>query len=170
MLSVIILVGLLIFSGGILLFSFVILLGPPYVPTKKTQCQRALILLNLQKQETLYDLGCGDGRMLLAAASLGLNAVGYEINPILCLIARWRTRRYRQQVQVRWANFWRADLSKAHGLYVFLIDPYMKKLAKLINNTSHEHLFKVVSFNFKLPNIIPVKEQDSLYLYHFLAK
>lgn len=160
----------IVFSIGILIFSLVFLCGPPYMPTKRQQCQRALVLLNLQENEIIYDLGCGDGVMLLEAARSGLKAVGFEINPILYWIAKWRTRHYRHQVQVKWANFWRIDLSPANGLYVFLIDPYMKKLEKLINNTEHEHLFKVVSFNFKLPNMIPVKEQDALYLYHFLAK
>lgn len=137
------------------------------MPTKRKQCLYALSLLNLKQNELLYDLGCGDGIMLLEAARSGLNAVGIEINPILYCIAKWRTRHYRTQVEVRWGNFWSVDLSRAHGVYVFLIDPYMKKFQKLMQRVHVLHTIKVVSFNFKLPHVAPIKIDNALYLYHF---
>jgi hypothetical protein len=72
----------------ILAFQFVVLfLGAPYVPTLPKQREAALDLLKLKPGQTLIDLGCGDGAMLIAAAKRGINSVGYEINPLLALIA-----------------------------------------------------------------------------------
>src|SRR3990167_10959112 len=76
------------------MFSFVILVGAPYAPTLRRQQKIALELLDLKPGQVLYDLGCGDGRLLVAAAKAGYRAVGYEINPALAAIAYLRTRRY----------------------------------------------------------------------------
>ena len=43
--------------------------GPPSVPTRMNRIRKALQLANLQPGETVYDLGAGDGRVLLIAAS-----------------------------------------------------------------------------------------------------
>jgi precorrin-6B methylase 2 len=72
----------------ILAFQFVVLfLGAPYVPTLHKQREIALDLLKLKPGQTLIDLGCGDGAMLIEAAKRGIKVVGYEINPLLVFIA-----------------------------------------------------------------------------------
>ena len=67
----------------LLSFSFVLLFGAPFLPTLKKQIDEALDLLDLKPGETMLELGCGDGRILLAATQRGLSVVGYELNPIL---------------------------------------------------------------------------------------
>ena len=57
------------FSSLGLLWIFVpALYGLPSVPTKQERIRKALQLVNLQPHEILYDLGAGDGRVLLIAA------------------------------------------------------------------------------------------------------
>jgi hypothetical protein len=56
------------------------LYGLPPVPTRPERIHKALKLANLQPNATLYDLGAGDGRVLLVAArDFGAKAVGVEI-------------------------------------------------------------------------------------------
>src|SRR3982751_238116 len=90
----------------IVCFAGVLLFGAPYLPTLKPQIQTALKLADLKSGQTLLELGCGDGKVLIAAAQRGLHVVGYELNPLLFLVAWLRTRRYRKQVRVVWGNFW----------------------------------------------------------------
>src|SRR3989344_7361890 len=62
--------------------------GSPYVPTPQKRVREMLSLAKLGKKDTLFDLGSGDGRILIAAAKKGICAHGWEINPILFIISQ----------------------------------------------------------------------------------
>jgi precorrin-6B methylase 2 len=80
--------------------------GLPPVPTNPQRIQTALKLVNLKANETLYDLGAGDGRVLLIAArDFGAKAVGLEIGPI------------------------QADLKDADVVFVYATSKEIEKLA-----------------------------------------
>ena len=154
-------IGLLL----ILAYAAALPFGAPYVPTLKDQREQALDLIDLKKGQVFVDLGCGDGRTLMLAASRGLKAVGYEINPFLAGFAWLRTRRYGRRVKIVWGNFWRADLSSADGVFVFLIGHYMKKLDKLLLKNSQNHQIKLVSNAFEIPGKKHSKKLGPLFLY-----
>jgi SAM-dependent methyltransferase len=125
---------LIVVLGIVFLFSFVILFGAPYLPTMRAQQEIALDLLGLKPGQAFYDLGCGDGRMLRAAAKRGLKAYGCELNPVLCIIAWLNTLRYRKNVKIKCGNFWKSDIKKADGIFVFLINSKMARLDKFIQS------------------------------------
>lgn len=159
---------LLLFGTLVLLFGFVLLFGAPYLPTQRKQAQTALDLLDLKPGQTLYELGCGDGRVLRQAAERGLRVVGYELNPLLVLTARVYTWQYRNTVKVVWGNFWRADLTAADGVFVFLLDRYMKQFdVKLQQISTPDKALPVVSYAFKIPGKKPEKSRDGLFLYRY---
>ena len=55
----------------------------PYVPTTEAAVQAMLKLGEVKKTDVVYDLGCGDGRIVIAAAkSYGARGVGIDINPV----------------------------------------------------------------------------------------
>lgn len=139
--------------------------GAPYIPSLKKQRENAVDLLNLKKGQIFVDLGSGDGSTLAYAASKGLSAVGYEINPFLVIFSWLRTRRFGRRVKIKWQNFWNADLSNADGVFVFLIGHYMKKLDKLLLKNSKGHQLKVVSNAFQVPGKKHIKKTGSLFLY-----
>lgn len=149
-----------------ILFAFVLLFGAPYLPTKKAQAQAALDLLELKTGDTLYELGCGDGRVLKQAAERGIKGVGYELNPLVALAARLYTWRYRKSVKIVCGNFWRADISQADGVFVFLLDRFMPRLDAKIKKEI-KHPVKVASFAFKIPNKKISHTKDGIYLYQY---
>jgi hypothetical protein len=149
-----------------LAFSFVIAFGAPYLPTLKGQVPKALDLIDLKPGQTLLELGSGDGRVLMAAAERGICAIGYELNPLLVLYSRLRTRRYGNLVRVVWGDFWAKRLPPADGIFVFLLNPYMQKLDNKIVQESSKPV-KLVSFAFKIPGRKATKEANSLYLYQY---
>lgn len=157
---------LLVTGALVLLFGFVVFFGAPYLPTLKKQVGTGLDLLNLQPGQTLLELGCGDGRVLRAAAERGLFSVGYELNPVLVLIARLHTWPYRKNVKVIWGDYWRASWPPADGIFVFLLDKYMPKLDKKIIQESHKPV-KLVSFAFKVPKKPIAAHKHGLYLYEY---
>lgn len=156
----------LAFAGILALFGFVLIYGAPYLPTLRRQSEAALDLLDLKKGQTLYELGCGDGRVLKLAAQRGLKVVGYELNPLLVVVAQLNTLRYRRRVKIVWGNFWKADLKDADGIYVFLLDRFMEKLGdKLKKNVSSGT--KVASYAFEIPGETACRQKDGVYLYKY---
>ncbi len=150
----------------VLLFGFVVLFGAPYLPTLKKQTDTALDLLDLKPGQTLLELGCGDGRVLRAAARLGLNAVGYELNPLLVIIAWLYTLRYRKQVKIIWGNYWTQPWPEADGIFVFLLNKFMVKLDNKITREFNTPV-KLVSFAFRVPDKKAIKEKGGLFLYKY---
>src|SRR3984893_11366815 len=55
----------------------------PYAPTTEQAVKAMLKLADVKKTDIVYDLGCGDGRIVIAAAKeFGARAVGIDINPV----------------------------------------------------------------------------------------
>ncbi len=154
------LIGVLV----ILAYGAVLFYGAPYFPTLKKPIEDSLDLLDLKPGQVVYDLGCGDGRFLKAAARRGLKAVGYELNPFVWFYAWLTCLRYGRQVKVRWGDFWKADLKNADGVFVFLITHYMQKLdAKLSKELKPGT--KIVSHAFQLPGRKAAKKRGAMFLY-----
>lgn len=152
---------ILILSAGVVLF-----FGAPYLPTLKKQQSTALDMLNLKPGQLVYDLGCGDGRFLIAAAKRGINGVGYELNPLIALVAWISTRRYHRQIKIKWGNFWKADISAADGIFVFLLERFMARLDKKITAEKKQGLV-LVSHAFAIPGKKVDQKKGPLLLYKY---
>ena len=156
----------IIFLVLISCFAVVLLFGAPYLPTHKHQIELSIDMLGLKKGQTLYELGCGDGRVLRHAASKGYKAVGYEMNPLLWITAIIVTWRYRKSVSVRFGNFWYADLENADGVYVFLLDKFMKRLDKKLSQELRKGV-KLASYTFQIPSKKATSVKGGVFLYTF---
>ena len=158
---------ILLIVGGLVvaLFVLTVLFGAPFVPTHASAVGQALDLLNLPKNSLLIELGSGDGRLLKAAAERGLRAVGYEINPLLWLIGRIRTWKYRRSVQLKLASYKNAAWPKgARGIYIFGTHRDLKFLQRKLQNYKARPL-TVVSYGFKLLGLKPAGQQGALVKY-----
>jgi 16S rRNA A1518/A1519 N6-dimethyltransferase RsmA/KsgA/DIM1 with predicted DNA glycosylase/AP lyase activity len=150
----------------IISFTFVLLIGAPFLPTLNSQIQDIFKLLDLRPGDLLIELGSGDGKILRAAAKRGIISVGYEANPLLVLYSWLLSWRYRKLIIIHWKNFWHVSIASADGVYVFLLNPYMKKLERKIISEIKKPI-KVVSFTFAFPGRKPIKEINGLRLYEF---
>jgi SAM-dependent methyltransferase len=150
----------------IVIFGFVILVGPPYLPTTRKQIGAALDLLDLQEGETLLELGSGDGRVVRAAAKRGLKVVGIELNPLLVIISMMATIKYRKQVRIIWGSYWGAPWPRADAIFTFMLPRYMPKLHKRIEQW-HPKPIHLASFAFKIPDKEPVGTKAGVYLYEY---
>lgn len=154
-------------GGVVIFFGFVIAFGAPYVPTMRRQVDAALDLLDLKPDQTLLELGSGDGRVARRAAERGLKVVGYELNPILVIWSRIATFRYRDQVKIIWGDYWQTTWPPTDGIFVFLIDHFMEKLDKKIIQEYKVKPTKLVSFAFKIPGKVPIKAKQGVFLYRY---
>ena len=145
-------------------FGGVLLVGAPYLPTLSPQVQAALKLAGARQGRTMLELGCGDGKVVIAAAQQGMHVIGYELNPLLALIAWLRTRRYRRQVRIIWGNFWHQPWPKADAIFVFLLPKYMIKLDNKVMQYKHKPV-KLVSTAFTIPGREPDQTKSGVFLY-----
>lgn len=147
-------------------FGFVVFVGAPYLPTLTPQVDKALALAKLQPEQTLLELGCGDGKVVLTAAKQGIVVVGYELNPILAIIAWARTRRYRRHVTIIWGNFWQKKLPPADAIFVFLLPKYMGKLDAKLNTYPYKPV-RLVSFAFTIKHKKPIATKGDVFAYDY---
>ena len=116
------------------------LYGLPSIPTNPDRIRKALKMADLQPGKTLYDLGAGDGRVLLiAAGEFGSKAVGIEAGPIQCAVIWLRALAsgLGEKIQVQWGNYLNADLSGADVIFIYAtsrevlkLTPYLEKQLK----------------------------------------
>ena len=91
-------------------------LDVPYVPTPQKVVEGMLNLGRVAKADTVYDLGCGDGRVVITAARRrGARGVGIDIDPVRIREARENAARARvtHLVEFREANLFNTDYSPA---------------------------------------------------------
>ncbi len=129
----------------------------PWVPTFQRDVRRMLELADLQRGETLIDLGSGDGRFVIAAArDFGARAIGYELSLLPYLVSQLRVvfGGLRGRVQIRARDFLAADLSMADVITIFLTPMAMTKLSKKFAQGLKPGC-RIVSIAFPLPDWTP---------------
>ncbi len=95
----------------------------PSVGSPENAIEKMLQAANLKPGETLYDLGCGDGRILLRAAKkYKVKAVGIEISSALAEKAAQEARKkgLEDQVKIIHGDFMKTDLSAANVVTLYL--------------------------------------------------
>ncbi|MEP0804691.1 MAG: class I SAM-dependent methyltransferase [Chloroflexota bacterium] len=139
--------------------------GLPSKPTKPDRIRKALRLAGLKAGETLYDLGAGDGRVLLIAArEFGAKAVGIEVAPVQILLIWLKILLggLRERVEVQWGNFYRADLSRADVVFIYATLGELMKLAPHLQNQMRAGT-RLVSIAADVPEWEPsVFDEESL--------
>uniref|UniRef100_A0AAV2KM07 Uncharacterized protein n=1 Tax=Knipowitschia caucasica TaxID=637954 RepID=A0AAV2KM07_KNICA len=115
----------------------------PYIPASTSQVRNVMTLLKGRKG-SIVDLGSGDGRIVLEAYRHGFTpAVGFELNPWLVYLSRfkaWRTGHH-EKVSYRREDFWKVDLSKCKNITVFLAPSVLSLLQKkLLAELPHDAL------------------------------
>jgi len=139
-------------------------IGAPWLPVRKRDIKAAFDLVDVGANDLVIDLGSGDGRLLIAAAEKGAQVVGYELNPILCAISRFRLRGFNAPCTVHRENLLKADISKATIIFFFGIHELMPRVAEKLKKEASPDV-KIISFAFELPGLVEVKKEGIARLY-----
>jgi len=126
---------LFLFALGLLWIIVPALYGLPSIPTKPDRIRKALKLANLKPDEVLYDLGAGDGRVLLITArEFDAKAVGVEIGPIQCALIWLRATAsgLGNKIEIKWANYLKTDLSSADVVFIYATSKEVTRLASYL--------------------------------------
>lgn len=106
-------------------------LDVPYVPTPQPVVDRMLDLAQVKKGEMVYDLGCGDGRIVITAVKeRGARGVCVDLNPQRIAEAKVNAEKENvtDKVQFKVADLFKTDLSKADVVTLYLLPSVNAKL------------------------------------------
>ena len=146
-------------------FGLIVVVGAPFVPTKKSDLTRLFGHLQKRKGKILVDMGSGDGRVLALASQNDYKAIGYELNPILVLISKIRIQRYKNS-KVLLKSYWAADISKADIVFLFSAQPFMGRLFEKLENELKPGA-EVISYGFSFPSKKIDEKFESFNIYKF---
>lgn len=130
--------------------------GALYVSTSRVRIDAVLEEIPMAPGELLVDLGCGDGRVIRKAVRRNtVRAIGYEVNLMAYLRARLTCFNLKD-VQIKWGNFWHADLSRADVVFCYLFPDVMQRLSDKLKSELKPGA-RIVSCNFRLPGFQSAK-------------
>jgi cyclopropane fatty-acyl-phospholipid synthase-like methyltransferase len=158
--------GLIVLAGMVVLPIF---FGAPWHPLMPHTIRRILNFAEIRSGETICDLGCGEGRLLITAAKeYSAKAVGIEIDPIKVGLARLlaKLKKVDGQVSIIWGNIFDFDLSEVDVVYLYLthqaLDKLFPEVLKKLKPT-----VRIVSYRFCIRGMTPEKisTDKTLFLY-----
>ncbi|EKD63427.1 MAG: hypothetical protein ACD_51C00280G0010 [uncultured bacterium] len=151
---------------------YALIWGAPFVPTPLARVRTMLKLANIKKGEKVYDLGCGDGRLVhLASREHGANAIGFELSPFIYMYAKICQPFWRSKAKIKFKNFYSQNISDADVIVCYLMPETLKRfqteLKKLRKGT------RVISYAFRIPDLklihsepkVPEKNLSPIWVY-----
>ncbi|MGA2972774.1 MAG: methyltransferase domain-containing protein [Candidatus Bathyarchaeia archaeon] len=136
----------------------------PFVQTPLEVAKKMLDLSQVKPGEVLYDLGCGDGRLIiLAAKDIGAKSTGIELREDLVERARTEIKRLdlEDKVKVIQGNFFDVNISDANVITLYLTSSANERLRPKLEAELKPGA-RVVSHDFKVPGWKPVGVYDEL--------
>jgi SAM-dependent methyltransferase len=146
-------------------FGLIVFIGAPYVPSRKDDSSKLFDDIDLRRGSVVVDLGSGDGKVLIEASKRGMKALGYELNPILYLLSKYRLRKYPKS-KVVWGNYWSADLTKADFVFVFSAAPFMERIYEKLKRELRQGSY-VASYGFSFDGVKIYKKIEPINIYKF---
>ncbi|MFH0749100.1 MAG: methyltransferase domain-containing protein [Candidatus Bathyarchaeota archaeon] len=147
----------------------------PFVASPPNVVTEMLQLANIKRDETLFDLGCGDGRIILEAATkFGAKAVGVELDEgrYRNCVKRVQEAHLENRVQVIYGDLLHVDLKKADVITLYLLTSSNEKIKPNLERDLKKGA-RVVSHDFQVTGWTPTKVKElkenwgshTLYLY-----
>jgi SAM-dependent methyltransferase len=132
----------------------------PYVPTRKDVSEAMLRIASVTKDDIVYDLGCGDGRIvIMAAKQFSAHGVGLDIDPRRIEESNENARKAGVTDKVRFieGDLFRADLSKATVVTLYLLPSVNLRLRPKLQQELRPGT-RIVSHNYDMGDWRPLKQ------------
>ena len=132
----------------------------PYIPTPEDIIPKMLTLASVMPDELVFDLGSGDGRMLITAArDFRARVVGVELRRRLVRECRRKVKELglSDQVMITCRNFKKVSLRKADVLAIYLSSYTLNLMAPKFMNELRPGV-RIVNFDYPIPDWTPARE------------
>jgi len=141
--------------------------GGPWVPTSMQMVVRMMEMAEVGPDDVVYDLGCGDGRVVITAAMrYRASAVGIEIDPLRYIWCQFLVTilGQRKRIRIIFGNLFNTDLSEADVVMCYLMPDALQKLEKKLKQELRSGT-RVVSNRFTFPTLDKTREDGDARLY-----
>ena len=138
-----------------------------FVPTPQEAVEKMLEAAEVKKGDVLYDLGCGDGRIVVTAAKkYGVKAIGIDIDPKRVEESREnvRTNGVGELVTIKQGDIFQEDLSSANVVTLYLLPSLNVKLIPQLEKLKPGS--RVISYQFDMAGVKPkevIKNSYTIY-------
>src|SRR5690349_12064246 len=145
----------------------------PFVPTTEEAVKAMLKLAGVKKSDIVYDLGCGDGRIVITAAkTYGAHGVGVDINPERIAEARANAKKAEVENLVKFEenDLFDADIHDATVVTLYLLpDVNLRLRPKLLKDLRPGT--RIVSHSFDMGDWKPEREEqaDGRHIYLWIV-
>lgn len=140
---------------------------PPFWWTPQDRVSDMLEIAEVTEDDVVYDLGSGDGRIVIAAAqTYGARGVGIEIDPDLVETSNNAAAEAGVSDRVRFVrgDFYETDFSDATVVMMYLFEETNEKLKPyLIEQLPSDA--RIVTYKYRMPGWTPVRANKRVYLY-----
>jgi SAM-dependent methyltransferase len=142
-----------------------------FVATPQPAVEKMLEMAEVKKGDVLYDLGCGDGRIVVTAAKkYGVKAYGFDIDPkrVEESLANVRSNKVEHLVTIKQADIFTLDLSKADVVTLYLLPSLNVRLIPQLEKLKPGS--RIVSHSFEMEGIKPVQVyRDNSTIYKWVT-
>jgi precorrin-6B methylase 2 len=138
-----------------------------FVPTPQEAVEKMLEAAEIKKGDLLYDLGCGDGRIVVTAAKkYGVKAIGIDIDPQRVAESREnvRTNGVGELVTIKQGDIFQEDISSANVVTLYLLPSLNVKLIPQLEKLKAGS--RIVSYQFDMAGMKPkevIKNSYTIY-------
>jgi SAM-dependent methyltransferase len=134
----------------------------PYVPTPEDVVERMLTLADVKAGDVVYDLGCGDGRIPIAAARRGARGVGIDIDPRRIAESRANAKAagVTDRVEFRIQDAMTVDVSPATVVTLYLLSSSNARLRPILTRQLKPGA-RIVSHAFSMGSAWPADKVDT---------
>lgn len=129
-----------------------------FVPTPQDVVEKMLELAAVKKDDLVYDLGCGDGRIVVTAAKkYGCHAVGFDIDPkrIEESLENVAKNKVEKLVKIQEQDIFKLDLRPANVITLYLLPSLNVKLIPQLDKLKPGS--RIVSHSFNMRGVKPDK-------------
>lgn len=131
-----------------------------FFPSSRETIKTVMEFADLKKGYVFYDLGSGDGRILVEAAKAKIPVVGVEENKLLNWVARRKTK-HLNNVKIIQGNLFKQDISKATVIVAYLSRKLTYELQKKIEKETKKGT-RIILIDHPFKDWEPVKIKSGL--------
>lgn len=136
----------------------------PFIPTKQKSLKAVLKLAGVKKGKSFFELGSGDGRVVLQAARLGALSCGIEQSWLRVIYSKLKAKQAKLAAYFYHGNIFYRSYQNADIIYIYLLDQAVALLEQKLKKELKKGAV-VITQTYHFPNWKPIEKVGVFWIY-----